>query len=319
MKNDLLYENLVKTIKEKFPERGKLTNKLADLLMLEKEAVYRRLRGDVPFTLFEVAAIAGKFNISLDHIIGYSSGKSRPFQMKMVNFLNPSEDDYDMLEHFVDELRCLKDDPCSEVGDALNILPQSLVLNYRYIYRFYLFKWMYQYGSAMPVKYSQIAPPDRLQLINSEIITEVRQAANAYHIIDSMTFLYLVNDIKYFSSIYLITREEIDILKKELQVFIDDMETLAAKGAWEEGQNVHFFVSSINFETSYSYVETQNSHLTMLKSFTLNDAISPDEAIFRRMKKWMQSLIRTSTLISRSGQRDRIAFFEEQRQIVDTL
>ena len=64
-------------------------------------------------------------------------------------------------------------------------------------------------------------------------------------------------------------------------------------------------------------METQHCHLTMLKSFTLNDATSPDEAIFQRMKQWMQSLIRTSTLISRSGEKDRIVFFEEQRRIVD--
>lgn len=319
MKNDLLYKNLVAAIKEKFPERGKLTNHLADLLMLEKEAVYRRLRGDVPFTIFEIATIADKLDISLDHIIGCASGKSRPFQLKMVNFLNPSEEDYDMLEHFVDELRYLGDDPDSEVGGALNILPQSLVLGYRHIYQFYLFKWMYQCGSVMPVKFSQIVLPDRLLLINSEIIMEARQAANAYHIMDSMTFLYLVNDIKYFASIYLITREEIAALKKELMVFLDDMEALAAKGSWTEGKNVHFFVSSVNFETSYSYVEAQHCHLTMIKSFTLNDATSPDEAIFQRMKKWMQSLIRTSTLISRSGEKDRIVFFEEQRRIVDTL
>lgn len=319
MENDLFYENLVKAIKEKYPGRGKLTNVLADLLMLEKEAVYRRLRGDVPFTIFEVAAIADKFDISLDRILGHSSGKSRPFQLKMVNFLNPSEDDYVMLENFVDELRHLKNDPASEVGDALNILPQSLVLDYRHIYRFYLFKWQYQYGSLVPIMYSEINPPDRLQLINREIIAEVRQAANAYHIIDNMTFLYLVNDIKYFASIYLITREEIETLKKELLVFIDKVEALAAKGAWEEGKNVHFFVSSINFETSYSYVETYNCHLTLLKTFTLNDATSPDEAIFQRMKKWMYSLIRTSTLISRSGEKDRISFFEKQRKIVNTL
>ena len=189
MKNDLLYENLVTAIKDKFPGRGVLTNKLADLLMLEKEAVYRRLRGDVPFTIFEIATIAAKLDISLDHIIGCSSGKSRPFQMKMVNFLNPSEEDYEMLENFVNELRYLKDDPNSEVGGALNILPQSLVLGYRHIYRFYLFKWIYQCGNVMPARYSQIEPPDRLQLINSEIVTEVCQAANAYHIMDSMTFL----------------------------------------------------------------------------------------------------------------------------------
>ena len=105
MKNDQLYENLVTAIKDKFPGRGVLTNKLADLLMLEKEAVYRRLRGDVPFTIFEIATIAAKLDISLDHIIGSSSGKSRPFQMKMVNFLNPSEEDYEMLENFVNGLR----------------------------------------------------------------------------------------------------------------------------------------------------------------------------------------------------------------------
>ena len=72
----------------------------------------------------------------------------------------------------------------------------------------------------MPARYSQIEPPDRLQLINSEIVTEVCQAANAYHIMDSMTFLYLVNDIKYFASIYLITREEINVLKKELMILL---------------------------------------------------------------------------------------------------
>ena len=66
MKNDVLYENLVMAIREKYPERGKLTNMLADLLMIEKEAVYRRLRGDVPFTIFEIAAIANKLDISLD-------------------------------------------------------------------------------------------------------------------------------------------------------------------------------------------------------------------------------------------------------------
>ena len=92
----------------------------------------------------------------------------------------------------------------------------------------------------MPARYSQIEPPDRLQLINSEIVTEVCQAANAYHIMDSMTFLYLVNDIKYFASIYLITREEINVLKKELMIFIDDLETLAARGFWKEGKNIHF-------------------------------------------------------------------------------
>lgn len=242
MKNDVLYENLVMAIKEKFPERGKLTSMLADLLMIEKEAVYRRLRGDVPFTIFEIAAIASKLDISLDHIVGCSLKKSRPFQMKMVNFLHPREEDYGMLEHFLDSLRHLRYDPNSEVGDALNILPQSIVLDYRNIYRFYLFKWMYQCGETIPTKYCDVNPPDRLQLINHEIVMEVRQAANAYHIIDNMTFLYLVNDIKYFASIHLITDEEVTKLQEDLLQLLDDLEAIASKGKFDTGKDIHIYI-----------------------------------------------------------------------------
>lgn len=78
MKNDVLYENLVMAIREKYPERGKLTNMLADLLMIEKEAVYRRLRGDVPFTIFEIAAIANKL-ISPSIILSVVPEKEQAF------------------------------------------------------------------------------------------------------------------------------------------------------------------------------------------------------------------------------------------------
>ena len=47
--------NLIEAMKEKLPLKGKL----ADMLM-DKEAVYRRLRGEVPFTLQEAALVSRK-------------------------------------------------------------------------------------------------------------------------------------------------------------------------------------------------------------------------------------------------------------------
>ena len=44
MKKELLYDNLLNAIKEKFPQKTNLVNALVDLLCIEKEAVYRRLR-----------------------------------------------------------------------------------------------------------------------------------------------------------------------------------------------------------------------------------------------------------------------------------
>ena len=41
-----------------------------DILYLGKEATYRRLRGEVPFTFAEVATISQHMGISLDKIVG---------------------------------------------------------------------------------------------------------------------------------------------------------------------------------------------------------------------------------------------------------
>ena len=49
--------NLIEAAKEKFPAKGQLANILMDTLYMGKEAIYRRLRGEVPFTFQEAAII----------------------------------------------------------------------------------------------------------------------------------------------------------------------------------------------------------------------------------------------------------------------
>ena len=45
-----LNTNLIEAAKEKFPAKGQLANILMDTLYMGKEAIYRRLRGEVPFS-----------------------------------------------------------------------------------------------------------------------------------------------------------------------------------------------------------------------------------------------------------------------------
>lgn len=70
--------NLIEAMKEKLPLKGQLADMLMDTLYIGKEAVYRRLRGEVPFTLQESALISRKLGISLDKIIGLSFKSINP-------------------------------------------------------------------------------------------------------------------------------------------------------------------------------------------------------------------------------------------------
>lgn len=320
MKTDIYQDSFIEALREKIPERRKLANTLVDILLIDKEAIYRRLRGDVHFSFLEIADISKELCISLDYIIKTKTSKSRPFQFEMIDYSNPEEEDYQLLEKFLKVLKTIQNDPHSEIAGAMNIIPQSLCLEYSKIYKFYLFKWMYQYGSPDSVKhYHEIIAPERLLNINREIIATSREAGTSTYICDVLTFDYLINDIAYFYNIKLITKEEIELLKNELLEFLDNAEKFASNGCFDNGHKMRMFVSSINFETSYSYIESESHRLSMIKSFTLNDSVSPDEKIFQRLKIWMQSLKRTSTLVSESSEMERILFFKEQRQIVEKL
>lgn len=321
MKKDILYENLLSSIREKIPQKTALVNKLVDILCIEKEAVYRRLRGEVAFTSTEIVTIAHEFSISLDNLIGTITDRSRPFQLKLVDFINPVEIDYEMLDEYVDILTQAHGDENSELINCTNILPQQLYINNKYISKFYLFKWLYQCGQpGKPKRFQDIQVTDRFADIQLAHVTESKHIRNSYYIFDPLIFHYLINDINYFLSIHLITPEEVGILKEELHKFLNEMEVLATRGYFEEtGNKVFFYISNVNFDTSYWCLQIKNFHISMIKTFILSSVASLDEGTYDKLRKWLRALIRSSIMISVSGERQRIAFFEVQRELINTL
>lgn len=316
--NDIIYSNFIKTLKTKIPQRGKLTTFLIDLLYIEKEAIYRRLRGEVPFTFGEITKIAKELNISLDAIIGTNSSKSRPFQMKFVEFNNPTEADYAMFEEFVELIRYVKNDPISEFGCASSSLPPAFMMEYKNIFRFYLLKWAYQISNLESISaYKDIQPTQRHEEYIKQYLQEASQIHYTCYIWDKMTLLYLVNDINYFYSIRLLKNEDIIMLKEEIFILLDELEKTASEGSFKTGKQVQIFISNLNFETNYSYMQTSSLKLTMIRSFALNETASLDEEVFIKLKAWILSLKRTSTLISESGEMQRIKFFDGQRKLIE--
>ena len=116
--------NLIEAMKEKLPLKGQLADMLMDTLYIGKEAVYRRLRGEVPFTLQESALISRKLGISLDKIIGLSFKSNAMFNINIVDYDDPFESYYNILEKYVSLINTMPDDPNSVMGTSANIIPQ---------------------------------------------------------------------------------------------------------------------------------------------------------------------------------------------------
>ena len=311
-----LNTGLVNAVREKLPSKDNLANALMDILYIGKEAIYRRLRGEVPFTLAEAAVISRKLGISLDKMIGVSFQNNAVFDMNIVDSSQPLETYYSILEKQVELFRKVKEEENSEIGTSSNIIPLTLSLNYNMLSKFRLFKWMYQNENIKCRHFEEMEIPQKIVDKQKEYASAVAHIRSVDYIWDNMIFSHLVNDIQYFCDVHLISDEDKNLLKEELLSVVDDLEELAARG---KSNDIKIYISNINFEATYSYLETDTIQLSLIRIYSINSITTQDSEMFRGLKEWIQSLKKFSTLISESGEMQRIQFFKQQREIIDAL
>jgi hypothetical protein len=319
MDNQLYQEFLNETWKF-FPKKSEMVNTLSDLLRIEKGAVYRRLRQEVPFTFNEIAVIARHLKISLDHLMGIEIQKRIPFELRLPDFLAPQEEDYYILDLFLEFIRSMNQSENSETASSNSLLPQNLYIGFNNLVSFYCFKWNYHYNNEKVSPFHQISIPPRITQFMVEYAMEMKKFNKTSFIFDSRIFRLLINDIIYFHSIRLIEQEDVLKIKEDLFSLLDYLEEMAITGQFKEtGASVNLYISDIEVTENYAYLETNNIYFSMVKTFILSYVTSFDENTFERMKKWIHSKIKVSTLITLTNEKQRVLFFEEQRKITDEL
>lgn len=317
---EILNNNLQGAIRNKLPKGTNIANALADILFIGKEAVYRRLRGEVPFSLYESALIVKHFGISLDSIINTATSGNAIFELKDQRFYDLSEADYSMLEEYLGVLKFAQQEPYSEQVYTSNVFPQFPSHLYSLLTKYNSFRWMYlNYNLSMIKTFHEMDYPERLSKTSKEIIDETMNIKDTSYIWDSSIFQSIVKEIQYFHNIRLINKEDLADLRDELLELLDLLESIASKGKFETGNKVHIYISNINSEAVYSYLETPHIHLSMIGALAMNYVVSLEPKTLLKLKERIHSLKRVSTLISESGEIQRVQFFKTQRETVNTL
>jgi len=314
------YDDFLEKLYKKFPKKLLLTKSLIDLLEIEREAVYRRLRKDVLFSANEIMTIASAWNISLDDITSVSN-EQFSFQMRPMNYIDPSKDEVNFLKFVIKSISLLKNKPSTEFMDICNKLPRQFLAGFPRLNQFYLFKWLYEYSIGNePIPFSKVLISEEKLKVTHEYYKAIKLVPISSFIFDIKIFELMVNDIKYFHSIYLITDEDLALIKKDLVALLDYLFEIANKGCYPETQNkVELYISQLNIETNYNYTMTPEINICYVHVFEKFEIYSLNPAMVNNFISWMQLKKKTSTQISEVDEKGRIDFFMKQREIVDTL
>jgi len=305
---------------KKYPKKNQLTEALMDLLYLEREAVYRRLRNEVTFSANEIAKIAYTWNISLDEVIGISQ-KESSLEVYLWDCYKPSPKVLDNMRNWVQELYNAKNLPELGYLEVTNHLPRILACGFPYINRFNLLKWMYQYVDEETPPFSKVVFEEEVAKVLADLYIASKNIANISFIFDHLLFNYLMSDIHFFSSIYLITDEEIELIKKDLYDLLNYLSEVAIKGCWPEtGNKVKIYISNVNIETNYSYYYGHGNNEQLCCAHTIGkDIYTSNPTLVEDFKIWLQSKKRSSVQISETDAKSRIEFFMKQHQLIDSL
>ena len=315
------YQEFISAVRDKIPHHAAIVKTITDILDIDKDAVYRRLRGDVDFSFTEMAIIARELGISLDNIArirNISSGK--PARLYLCNHTNPTDYDYEMYESHIHLLKSIKDEPGTSIMDAGNIFPIYLFLNHEYITRFYLFRWCQanNYGSSIP--FHEITIHERLKDAHKNICEYARHVTSTLYMFNYILFDRFVKNVHYYHKIRLVNDEDVSLIKNDLIALLNYIENLAVKGKYTEtGKEVSIYLSDIAFDANYFCLKSSHTLFTMIRVFLLDFVVSYNSDLFKDTYTWIRTLQRTSTLISVSGEKLRTEFFDEQRKIIDTL
>jgi len=320
MKSEVHYNAFIGALRKKHPNKTQLVNSLVDLLCIDRESVYRRLKGDIKFTAHEILQVASAWNISLDEITGVNPGQVS-FQLQQVNYFNPSEDEMNLLRQIIKSINYSGKFPDMKIIYICNKLPHQLLSGYEYLNRFYLLSQFYQYDSENKVvPFSQIIISEEKRQLTKNYYNAIKQVPNTDFILDRRLFDDLIHDIRYYYSIRLINTEEKELIKKDLYALLDYLSKIADKGYYPETKNkVDIYISQLNVNTNYNYIITPEANICFINVFEKYEIYTLNPEMVEKFKTWMQLKVKTATQISKVDEKTRMEFFVKQQEFVDSL
>ena len=242
MKEEQL-KNLIKIITEKLPEGTNLNTYLADTLVLGRESVYRRLRGQIHFTFDEIATLSLKLGFSLDNFVGATENEIAMFNIHMLQNSNYFDTYTNKMTEYGKMFREMSKHSNTNASLAVNTLPYYFHIKYKDLSRFRVYKWLYQTQRAnFNSKFSEFALSEKILETHRVFYKDIQQVPNVTIIMDGNIFWSVAKDIEYFLNRGLISFDEMLALKAELHDMINMVEEMATDGVNRSGSKVDLYV-----------------------------------------------------------------------------
>lgn len=328
METNDLQQQLFSFLKDNLPPHLSMVDELCDLLRLSHDSVYRRIRGEKPITLFELKIICEHYHLSLDQLL--------QLQNNSVLFEAPGMNDApgDFVDYVKAMLMQFKYFNSFKLNEIHYLCKDSTIWN------FYLFPELAAFKTFFWSKTINNQPALSNKLFSIEeypyhdCFAIGQQVMQEYNKIPSVELWNLesmhstFNQVAYYKDAgHFKSQNDFDRVVDSFHHMIDHLQLQAEKGVkFMPGDNevsykapIKYYVNELILGNNTMVISLDGKNLTMVTYSVFHYLFTKDPRFAAKVINSFDTLLSRSTLISKTGEKDRNRFFNAMRDKVNRL
>lgn len=304
-------------IKESMPKNLSFADEIAELLNISKDSAYRRLRGETTLSLAEIQKLCAHFGVSIDRLLGTSNDQIT-FQYRSIDGTILTFEDY--LHSILGNLKMINKFEVKELIYLAKDIPPFHHFQFPQLGEFKCFFWMktilnqedyvnkgFSFG-LIPNKYLEIGSEiwedyvntPSLEVWSYETINITLRQIEFY--VDCGLFDNPEDALTLIDHVQSLTNH----IRNQAEVghkFNIDTGDKGAQG------NFQLYSNEVNIADTTIFFKMGDTNIAFITHNNLNILATSNPAFCENTEKYIRNLLRKSSLISSSSEKERIKFF----------
>lgn len=310
-------EFLFQRIKELLPPHISVVESVAEILHISSDSAYRRIRGETPIVLDEARELCNYFKLSLDHVLNVEGG-STLFQNVRVNTHGYTYEQF--LKELLKQMNYISSFIHKEIIYRTKDMPLFHIFYYEPLIAFRYFFWM-----KTIIQHPDFSGKEfTMNCVSKEIIELSRELTRLYQSIPSTEIWNTecinaaISQIEFYKeSGYFSSTSDIKLVYEALEETFFHLKNQVEYGGKfmpEERRemkknNFTFFYNRVVLGDNTVMVVTDNTKTVFLNYDTLSYISTRDETFCNYCHEDLQNLMKRSTIISETSEKQRNIFF----------
>jgi hypothetical protein len=327
MENNTVQQRLLGMLQDLTPDKYSLVYELSELLGVSTDSIYRRMRGETLLDINEIQNICLHYNLSFDSICGSERTELVSFRYQPVIELSDFRKWLGTIENNLKSLQNKKDAHIIYAAIDIPVFHNFRFPLVSFFKTLYWLKSITNHPDYQHIKFSR-------DNISNEFITAGKALHELYSTIpsteiwtDLITYSLLRQIDYYWDSGEFATKDDALALCDEVEKELEYLQHAADSGSKIPDQK-KLPGDSVNFRLYDCDIEIANNCILVingdqksvyLSTQTFNIILTSNTLFADETHRWLNTLIKKSTLISEVGGKQRSLFFREALEKISQL